>query len=170
MDQRNLVLAIVLSIFILLTFQFFIAEPPVPPDQQEQAQTPGFTPPTAEVPEGAPIPLGDIETGVIAPPSEMDRGEILTQVPRVAIQTPALSGSISLVGGRIDELVLTGYRDTLEEDSDQIVLLLQPGSINPYFAGLGWTAGPGDMDLPGADTVWQANCDLLSPDRPFTLT
>ena len=61
MEQRNLVLAIILSVFILLTFQLFIAEPPVPPDQQEQeqAQTPGFAPPTAGVPEGAPIPLGE---------------------------------------------------------------------------------------------------------------
>ncbi len=149
MEQRNLVLAIILSIFILLTFQFFIAEPPVPPDQQEHAQTPGIAPPTAGVPEGAPIPLSDLETGVIAPPSAMDRGEILTQVPRVAIQTPALSGSISLVGGRIDDLVLTRYRETLEEDSDQIFLLSPPGTTNPYFAGFGWTAGPGDMDLPG---------------------
>ncbi len=118
MDQRNLVLAIVLSIFILLTFPFFIAEPPVPPDQQEQAQTLGTAPPTGAVPQagvtdGAPIPLGEIETGAIAPPSQMERGEILTQVPRVAIQTPALSGSISLAGGRIDDLVLTHYRETL---------------------------------------------------------
>ncbi|MEE8454112.1 MAG: membrane protein insertase YidC, partial [Limibaculum sp.] len=171
MDQRNLVLAIVLSIFILLTFQFFIAEPPVPPDQQ--AQTPEgvpLAPPSAGVPEGAPIPLGEIEAGGTVPPSEMDRGEILTQGPRVAIQTPTLSGSISLVGGRIDDLILTRYRETLEEDSDQIVLLSPPGTTNPYFAGFGWTAGPGDMDLPGADTIWRANGEILSPDRPLTLT
>ncbi|MCH8924858.1 MAG: membrane protein insertase YidC, partial [Proteobacteria bacterium] len=104
------------------------------------------------------------------PPSEMDRGEILTQVPRVAIQTPTLSGSISLVGGRIDDLVLTRYRETLEEDSDQIALLSPPGTTNPYFAGFGWTAGRGDINPPGADTVWQANGEILTVDRPVTLS
>ncbi len=150
MEQRNLVLAIILSILILLTFQMIIL-PYLFPEQlaqqqagQEQVETPGAGVPTAGVSEGAPIPLGEIQTGGIAPPSGMDRGEILTQVPRVAIQTPALSGSISLVGGRIDDLVLTGYRETLEEDSDQIFLLSPPGTTNPYFAGFGWTAGPGD--------------------------
>jgi YidC/Oxa1 family membrane protein insertase len=170
MDQRNLVLAIILSIFILLTFQFFIAEPPMPPDQQEQAQTPGFAPPTAGVPEGAPIPLGDIETGVIAPPSEMDRGEILAQVPRVAIQTPTLSGSISLVGGRIDDLILTRYRASQEQESDQIVQLSPPGTSNPNSAGFGGVPGRDDVDLPVPDTIWQANGEILTPDRPVTLT
>ena len=174
MEQRNLVLAIILSILILLGFQLIILPYLFPEQQagQERETTPEGVPipPSAAVPKGAPIPLGEIETGVTAPPSEMDRGEILTQAPRVTLQTPALSGSISLVGGRIDDLVLRGYRETLEEDSDEIVLLSPPGTTNPYFAGFGWTAGPGDVDLPGADTIWRANGEILTPDRPLTLT
>ncbi|MCH8035604.1 MAG: membrane protein insertase YidC [Proteobacteria bacterium] len=174
MEQRNLVLAIILSIFILLGFQLIVLPYMFPEQQagQERETTPEGVPipPSAEAPAGAPIPLGEIETGVTAPPSELDRGEILTQAPRVTIQTPALSGSISLVGGRIDDLVLTRYRETLEEDSDEIVLLSPPGTTNPYFAGFGWTAGPGDVDLPGADTIWRANGEILTPDRPLTLT
>ncbi|MCH8926342.1 MAG: hypothetical protein IH924_09450, partial [Proteobacteria bacterium] len=92
MEQRNLVLAIVLSVFILLGFQLIIL-PYLFPEQlavqqagQERETTPEGVPipPSTAAPEGAPIPLGEIDTGVTAPPSEMDRGEILTQGPRVA--------------------------------------------------------------------------------------
>ncbi|MEE8499334.1 MAG: membrane protein insertase YidC, partial [Kiloniellales bacterium] len=179
MDQRNLVLAIVLSLVILLSFQFLVLPLLVPPEQQAQQQagqepmtTPEGVPipPSAEAPEGAPIPLGEIEAGAIAPIAKIERTEVLAQAVRVAIETPTLRGSISLIGARIDDLVLTNYRDSLEEDSEQIVLLSPPGTSKPYFAGFGWSSGRSEVTAPGAATVWQADGEILTVERPVTLS
>ncbi len=135
MDQRNLVLAIVLSIVIMLGYQF-VAVPILFPEQLERQQAgeadapaPGAVPPSSDT-LGAPTPPGTagVETpgaaipstaipGTEPPGAAKSRSELLAKTPRVRIETPALRGSISLVGGRIDDLVLTQYRETIESDS-----------------------------------------------------
>ncbi len=181
MDQRNLILAIALSLVILLGFQYFLA-PQLVPEPQEQATeaTPGEVPPSSDT-LGAPtlpgiagadttgpaIP-GTAVPGAETPDATKSRAALLAETPRVRIETPALRGSISLAGGRIDDLVLTQYRETIESDSPEIVLLSPSGDENPYFADFGWTGR--DVTLPQGDTLWRANGQVLTPDRPVTLT
>jgi len=173
MDQRNLLVALALSLAILLGFQFFIVKKPPQttqaPTQTSQAPAePATTPaPSGEI--GAPTPPG--MAGETAPDvAAVPREEILAESSRVRIETPKLSGSISLVGGRIDDLTLTRYREQLDPNSPQIVLLSPTGSDNAYFADFGWTATSGDVRLPGQDTLWQADGDTLGPNRPVTLS
>jgi YidC/Oxa1 family membrane protein insertase len=173
MDQRNLILAIVLSLAILLGFQFFILEPPAPPPEGEAVpgaqQAEGTAPPPAGT-AGVPSPPG--AAGEVAPSvaAEAVRAEAIAAGPRIAVETPTLKGSISLTGGRIDDLTLTGYRETIEPDSPQIALLSPTGAANPYFADFGWSAASRDLALPGPDTLWQADGEVLAPDRPLTLS
>jgi len=200
MDQRNLVLAVVLSIVIMLGYNFVLvpllfpeqlarqqaeqAEPlapdaapgavPLSPDTLgaptrpgiEGAEAPGAERPGAAIP-GVAIP-GTAIPGAETPGSLKSRAELLATTPRVRIETPVLRGSISLTGGRIDDLVLTQYRETIESDSPEIVLLSPSGDENPYFADFGWTGR--DVALPQGDTIWQTNGQVLTPDRPVTLT
>ena len=81
------------------------------------------------------------------------------------------SGSISLKGGRIDDVSLKGYRETPDANSPHIVLLSPPGSPQPYFAETGFVGQPGSsVALPKPDTLWQADSNELTETKPVTLT
>ncbi|RMD61008.1 MAG: membrane protein insertase YidC [Alphaproteobacteria bacterium] len=174
MEQRNLILAIVLSVAILLGFQIFLAPKPSPVGDQAG---PSATTSAPQAPDAPAPPSGDVvapspgtgapATAVVTPRS---RAEILAATPRVRIETPAVRGSIALVGARIDDLVLKRYRETIDENSPNIVLLSPPGSEHPYFADFRWTSSRNDIDLPDATTRWQADGKVLSPTQPITLS
>ena len=68
----------------------------------------------------------------------------------------AIHGSIALKGGRIDDVTLARYRETIDPNSPEIVLLSPPGSPHPYFAEYGWVAGDAATAMPGPETLWTA--------------
>src|SRR5215468_2169999 len=101
----------------------------------------------------------------------MTRDAALAASPRVRIETPSLSGSISLRGARIDDLSLLKYRETVDPNSPPIVLLAPSGSPHPFYAEFGWSAPSGaSVKLPDSDTLWQQQgSGALSVGRPVTL-
>jgi YidC/Oxa1 family membrane protein insertase len=180
MEQRNLILAIVLSLAILLGFQFLIVEPQIRQDAaqkaqqqtgQQQAAPTGDapTPPAGGVAE-VPRPAGTTELPTAVPQAGLDREKALEQSPRVTIESPTLKGSLSLSDGRIDDLTLIRYRESIDEASDQIVLLSPEGSEKPYFAKFGWMDPDTAVPVTPVDAAWQADGDVLAPGRPVTLT
>jgi len=180
-DQRNVLIAIVLSIAIILGFDYYtrLTAPPPPPPSQEVAQPAPTGTPAAEgpAPAGAdvPAPPSGPATDLPVPPGlatvGADRPQLLAQSPRVRIDTPALSGSISLTGGLIDDLTLRDYRITVEPDSPNVELLSPGEAAGAYFASLGWIQSSGDsVPMPDRNSVWRADGNVLTPDRPLTLT
>ena len=177
MDQKNLLLAIVISVGIMMGFQWYVSEfgPPPPEPRQEQAQNtadPAAPPVTAEsaapgaVPSGAeavPVPGG--APGRVAREATQ---RALNAVPRVAIQSDRLSGSISLRGALFDDLTLLDYRETTDPTSANIRLLLPFGTPDAYYADFGWVAN--GVDVPNEQTLWTADRQTLTPDQPVTLT
>lgn len=163
-QNKNLILAVVLSGIVLLGWQVFF------PAQE----------PTASVTSTNVLETSDGSIA-LAPPSTSS-GDIVIdaatavpstaeQAPRVTIDTDRVQGSISLAGGRIDDLSLKDY--TVDIDSDEIVTLLTPvGTDAPYYAVYGWAPG-GDLDqddVPGANTVWSVETgDTLTVNTPVTL-
>jgi YidC/Oxa1 family membrane protein insertase len=91
--------------------------------------------------------------------------------PRIPIQTARLGGSVDLKGGRIDDLTLTQYRETVDPNSPPIVLLAPSGAPDAFYAEFGWVAASGTTaTMPGPDTVWkQDGSGPLSVDHPVTL-
>jgi YidC/Oxa1 family membrane protein insertase len=90
--------------------------------------------------------------------------------PRVPIETPFLSGGLALRGGRIDDLYLKRYRETLEPNSPNVELFRPKGAEHAYFAEFGW-AGANISGLPNGETLWRLQSgDRLSPGRPIVLT
>ncbi|MBO6947900.1 MAG: membrane protein insertase YidC [Rhodospirillales bacterium] len=173
-DQKNMILAIALSVAILVLFETFFNTSSVPPEQaQQQAQqtgqpqaTPGapangMTPQAPAVPGSAPM-----NTDVMV---EQSRKAALANVDRVKIDAPRLHGSISLKGGILDDLTLIDYHKTVDQTSPEIVLLSPRGSVDAYFAGYGWTGAEG-VALPGLDTEWSTDSKTLTADNPVTLT
>ena len=177
-NQKNLLIAIVLSIVVLLGWQMFYASPKM---QEEQARR--QTQPQATNPSGVPAP-GAETTGVPTPGSVTAPGAAvgpgglaptreaaLAASPRVAVDTPAVGGSIALKGGRIDDLVLKRYRETVDPNSPNVVLLSPAEGPNAYFAEYGWVAPPGSsVRLPDRETLWQMQgSGTLTPQTPITL-
>ncbi|HVV62151.1 MAG TPA: membrane protein insertase YidC, partial [Pseudolabrys sp.] len=102
----------------------------------------------------------------------LTRDQALKTSPRVAIDTPSIKGSIALKGGRIDDVALVKFRETVDPKSPPIVLLSPSGSPEPFYAEFGWTGAAGaNTKLPNADTVWkQDGAGALTENHPVTLT
>ncbi len=164
MEQRNLLLAIVLSLAILIGFQFVF--PPAPPSTQSDA-------PQVTQPDGSQVPSLSTEPGVpggVAVPSAPSRDEAIGISPRVSIETDSVTGSIALRGARIDDLTLRRYHETIDDDSPLITLFSPEGSAAPYFTQFGWAAKPGStVKLPDGQTLWTAEGGPLGKNSPVTL-
>ena len=160
-DNRNLILATALSFLVILVW--FVLFPP-----EQQAVIPEEEPVVAEAPATAPAPPGEATIGAAPGAAAAPRPE----APRLPIRTPELLGSINLAGGRIDDLRLRQYQETIDEDSDVVRLLTPVGEPLSYYALFGWTpSGALDFDdVPGADTPWAVESgETLTPDSPVTL-
>lgn len=170
-DQRNLILAIVVSVAILIGFQFFF-DSTREADITGPTQTAEQTRPRSEV--ARPTLPGDEQTAPIQRQAVAVNGvaetreEGLIQSPRITIDTPSLRGSIALRGGRIDDLTLHRYTETIEDGSPDVTLL-SPAGADPYMAGFGWLANE-IVPLPDVDTLWQADGSTLTPESPVTLS
>jgi YidC/Oxa1 family membrane protein insertase len=178
-DQKNTILAIVLSAIVLIGWQYFIGMPQMERQRQEtlfkqqqvQAQPPQAAPNVAApAPQGAaPRPPGQAD--VTTPAEQKSREAALAASARIPIDTPAIKGSIALKGGRLDDISLARYHETVDPNSPAIVLLSPSGSPHPFYAEFGWVGGAGaNVKAPGPDTVWQREgAGSLEPGRPITL-
>ncbi|MFL5287482.1 MAG: membrane protein insertase YidC [Rhodopila sp.] len=176
MDQKRLFLAIAASLAILLGFQLLIA-PHVAkqtPGRQQVAtvEHPVTTPreggPGTTSREGA---LGTTSREGAPGTTSPSPAAVPRTVPRVKIDAPQVQGSISLLGARLDDLVLKDYREAIDPSS-LLVRLLEPRSEDhPYYIQYGWTAPAGEtVKLPDNDTVWAASSETLTPANPVTLS
>lgn len=167
-EQRNLILAIVASLVILLGFEFLWPKPEQPPveqAQQTQTQTAPAQPGDAPQPDvGAPdVPGGPAVTA--------SRDAVIEgQDTRLPIETPSLIGSLNLEGARIDDLTLRDYHVAPDDESPLIDLLSPAATPNPYYAEFGWVAGGTGVEVPNNDTVWTADKTVLRPGEPVTLS
>ncbi len=176
MEQRNLIAAILLSIAIVLGFQFLVEMPRHEKERERQQALPHATAehgakeaaPAATAP---PVPGGQpAAAAAAAAAAAPDKAALLAESPRVVIATPRLKGSIALKGARLDNLVLADYRETVDPKSPKIILLTPPGMTDAYYAEFGWVAGGSGVKLPDADTLWRADRTNLTPQTPVTLS
>ncbi len=179
-DNKNFYLAIALSILVILGWNYFYGLPQMQRARQAQAQLqsqaatpqPDAGPAVSGVTGAATPPATPATTpGAVAPETVTSRTDALASSPRVALDTPSLSGSIDLKGGRIDDVSLKNYRQTTDPNSPIIELLSPSGSPHPFYAEIGYVgASGGNLALPGADTLWTADGDRLTDTKPLTLT
>jgi len=160
-ENRNMILAIVLSALVLLGWTMLSGKlmPSVVPQAQkvENGQVKPAPQPQAQATSAA-QPSGNLRPA----------SQVLAESPRVQIQTQSLSGSINLKGARLDDLVLLKERQSIDKNSPPVRLLSPAGAPNSYFANFGWT-GQG-VDVPGPDTQWTASAPVLQPGKPVTLS
>lgn len=173
-ENRNLILAVVLSMAVLFGWQIMVVQPEIEKEQArldmmaKQARESGqaVDPATPAAPEMGAVGTPQVAAVTGAPMSEERPAET---AKRVIIDAPLVKGSFSLQGARIDDIILTGYRETLKSDSDNIHFLKKFSSESPYFAEFGWSVADNSQPMPSAKTLWQADRTLLSPSSPVTL-
>src|SRR5918996_4421871 len=125
-QSRNLILATALCFLVILVW-FFLFPPPPPPapvPEAETAQDGTVAPPATGTQTTAPE---------LAAPEAETREQALARSERVRIRTPRLEGSMSLVGGRIDDLKLTDYTVTVDRGSPEVTLLTPAGAAEAYY-------------------------------------
>ncbi|NNE89755.1 MAG: membrane protein insertase YidC, partial [Silicimonas sp.] len=160
-QNKNLILAMVLSALVLIIWTIMFPPQPVP----EQTNAEG-----AETPQAQSVPAAPAGNSSQTAP-ESETAAVAVDVGEVSIETPSLDGAISLAGGRINQLALKNYNETLNGDNE--VTILSPiGTTRPYYALFGWVNGGAltPEDVPDADTIWSVESgETLSPESPVTL-
>ncbi|MFD0988153.1 membrane protein insertase YidC [Methyloligella solikamskensis] len=176
-NNRNFILAIILSIGVLFAWQFFFALPEQEQQRAEQEQVQQDAQSGPQKPGESPLVEGEIEGQVSPGPgnteSQRSREDALAASPRLKIDSPRLSGSIALKGARLDDLTLKNYRVTVQDDSPNVILLSPAGTPHAYYAESGWVGGSDakDLKLPDAETVWTKESDgPLTQDSPAVLS
>jgi YidC/Oxa1 family membrane protein insertase len=166
LDNRNLLLAVVLSGLLILGWdlglRYFYPEAAI----SSQAAAPSAATGDAAAPAAA-ASAGAGNLGAEAAARKVDLKAALASGNRVAIDTPRLAGSINLVGARIDDIVLKDYRETVKKDSGPVRLFAPEGTPNQYFAEFGFVSGGARQP---SNLVWQADGAKLTPTTPVTLS
>jgi YidC/Oxa1 family membrane protein insertase len=174
-NNRNFFITIALSVLILTLWQVFYMNPRIEREREQarieaervEQQNPGqttTTTPTAPAAPGTTVPGTDGATAE-------SRDQALAASPRVRIDTPSISGSINLKGGRIDDVKLKAYRLTVEKDSPNIELLNPAALPNGFYAEIGYVGNAGSGAVPNPDALWTVEGNpTLTPAAPVVLT
>lgn len=172
-NQRNLLIAVVMCGLLLLGWDagmnYFYPQPApttqsaqIEAERQAAGQGAGDSAPASRTLEGGlndPLAIGEERADLVT---------ALASPTRVKIDSPEVIGSINLVGARIDDITLKTHRQTVDEDSGPVRLFSPQGTPAQQFAQFGWV-GQG-VEVPDAQTVWQATPGPLSQDNPVTLS
>jgi len=181
-NHKNTIIAIVLSALVLIGWEYFYAFPQK--QRQEELQRQAQMTQVQPAPQGQTTPgqgspgsssaVPGAATQIPSPPGaaaeSKSREEVIASAARIPIDTPRVTGSINLKGGRIDDVSLAQFRETVDPASPAIVLLSPSGSPQPFYAEFGWVPVGAAAKMPGPDTVWsQAGTGSLAPGHPVTL-
>ena len=148
-EQKNLLLAIVASLIILLIFQYLFPTERKMIEENVEAEN--------QIKE---VPQEKI----------LDREEIVKNNKRIYFsESSRIKGSISLIGARFDDVILKDYKDTIKPESEQVTLLSPNNTLNPYFVELGWMSQE-NINLPNKNSEWQLiEGKELGPENHITI-
>ena len=153
-NQKNLFLAIIISMAIIFGFQLLVPQPeraPVTEDNNAQ--------------ESVSLDIQSTSSALL-----LDREQVLEETIRITFDNSKIKGSINLEGGIIDDLVLEEYRETLDPTSDFITYLNPLGSQDAYYLDTGWVSPDSTIELPNNKSVWKADKSSIGINDPVKLT
>ena len=167
-ENRNLILAVSLSMIVLLGWQMFVIQPELEKEAAEQQRIATELAKTDTKSDNSISQSPTVDTPT--PGGEPAVSKTPEPAKRVRIEAPLIRGSFSLLGARLDDVILTGYNETLDENSENIHFLRKTSSKTPFFVEFGWSSADNTLKLPNAESLWTADKDVLSPSSPVTLT
>ena len=153
-NQKNLFLAIVISMAIIFGFQLLVPQPERAPISEEQT----FEENSVE------LSIQNTNTQIV-----INRDEVISSSGRVIFDNGKIKGSINLEGGFIDDLVLEEFRETLDPTSDLIEFLNPLGSQDAYYLDTGWVSSDSTLELPNNKSIWKTDKTSMGVDYPVKL-
>ena len=153
-NQKNLFLAIVISMAIIFGFQLLVPQPERAPISEEQT----FEENSVE------LSIQNTNTQIV-----INRDEVISCSGRVIFDNGKIKGSINLEGGFIDDLVLEEFRETLDPTSDLIEFLNPLGSQDAYYLYTGWVSSDSTLELPNNKSIWKTDKTSMGVDDPVKL-
>ncbi len=160
-DKKNLIIFALAAMCLWFLFDHFVMGPRADALQKAREEA-AKNAPQAVITQKISVP----EEEIILP-----RAERLEQNTRITIDSPELKGSLSLKGGRIDDIVMKHFFVTLD-DSENVILMSPSGSEGAHYTESGWLSADTSLKLPDQNTVWSVSGDnhILEKDAPVTLT
>ncbi len=159
MDSKNVIAAISLSAAVIIIYGLFFAPPPPDPKKINNGKN-NIVESTSEAPS--------LDQNVEV--SKISRNEAIENEDRVQFENSTVIGSISLVGGSIDDLTFKKYTNTLNGDDN--VILLNPKKVEDgYYIETGWATANKNINLPNSKTIWTIEGNnKLTPNSPIKLS
>ena len=154
-NQKNLFLAIAISMAIIFGFQFLM--PPEAPVEN--------TTTNKNVDTGV-----DLISNSVPTINFENKEKVLLNSERVSFNNGKIAGSINLTGAIIDDLVLLDYREFLDINSAKISFLNPVGSEDAYYLDTGWASNDKNINFPNSDSIWSANRNSLNGTNSVTLS
>ena len=153
-NQKNLFLAIVISMAIIFGFQLLVPQPERAPVSEDQI-----------------VEQSSVDLNIQNTNSQiiLNRDEVISSSGRVSFDNGKIKGSINLEGGIIDDLVLEEFRETLDPTSDLIEFLNPLGSQDAYYLDTGWVSSDNTLELPNNKSIWKTDKISMGIDDPVKL-
>ncbi len=141
-NQKNLILAVVFSILVLLVFDTFFA--PKKPVLDKKAET-------------EQVELLNKNSNLPSISKEdVPKNTSKIKEKRISFDMKRIKGTINLYGATFDDIILKDYFKTLKKKDENIKVLLKENSQNPYFLRIGWASSNKNLDLPDKDSLWSS--------------
>ena len=159
MDNKNVFVAIALSMSVLLFWGAFFETPRKSPDQQtnqkiEKKTDQGSINPTISQPQVV---------------TKLTREESISKSKRVTIENNSIIGSINLKGALIDDISFKKHKQRVE-DNKNIIFLNPSDTENGFYIETGWTSIGDKIKIPTKDSIWTVKGnDILSDTSPVIL-
>ncbi len=169
-ENRNLIMAVALSMIVLLGWQIFVIQPEMEKEAAEQERIAAEMAQSAATANDSGQLSASAASGTPAIINNTAPAKAVDTAKRIVIDAPLVRGSFSVRGARLDDVILTSYNETLDENSENIHFLKKTSSDTPFFAEFGWSSSDSGQTMPSADSLWSADRDVLSPATPVTLT
>ncbi len=186
MENKNLFLVVILSIVFLFGWEYFVVGPQREVELAKQAEITSQQSTTSTLNSSSNVDTSipqatdnNLPTANNANSPQITNESATSTLSieqgfsknlRIAVKSKRMSGSISLIGGRIDDISLEDYTVELDKTSDKVTIFRPSGTGNPYYADFGWVA-KGDVKVPDAKSLWQVSAGkYLSETTPVTIT
>ena len=154
-NQKNLFLAIIISMAIIFGFQLLVPQPERAPVSEDQTSEQSLVD----------LSLQGSSSGKI-----IDRSEVINNSGRVSFNNSKIKGSINLSGALIDDLILMEFQETLDPTSQLIEFLNPLGSENSYYIDTGWVSSDSSIELPSISSIWEADRNSIGINDPVKLS
>ena len=142
-NQKNLLLAVVFSLIILIGYDFFFA-----PKKNELNKT--------QFNENISEEISDKDTPSIDTSLVKKSNKNKSSEKRIQFKANRIEGSINLFGATIDDIILSDYFQTIEK-KEKVRVLNKESSSSPYFLRMGWASTDKSLELPNKDSLWTAS-------------